>query len=186
MRIGCSITGPIPGLIAKSTPIPSSGIMMSANSTAPSTPEAVDRHQRRLHRQLRRPGHGQEGVLLAQRPVLGQATPGLAHEPDRGGIGHLTGCRRQEARAGSHRCTGVVTWNCSFLDLLWEVGGMGRRGPTSRCACQPGGGFLGVIGDDPAGPGPLHGKQRFERHALLVNPANRAAALTIANSPDTL
>ncbi len=37
VRTGVSITGPTPGLISNGTPMPSSGSMMSANSTAPST-----------------------------------------------------------------------------------------------------------------------------------------------------
>ncbi len=53
--------------------------------------ETSHRLQGHFDRELRRPHHGQEVVLGAQRPVLGEVAPGLAHDPDRGVRGTAAG-----------------------------------------------------------------------------------------------
>ena len=51
---------------------------------------------------------------------------------------------------------------------------------------QPAGRILGPIGQNDARPGPADGGQAFQRGGLFVEPARRAAALTMLNSPETL
>ena len=56
--------------------------------------------QRNLRRELGRLGHFEKGVLFAQRAILGQITPGLAHHPHRhAGNGFAAAGPQEERRA---------------------------------------------------------------------------------------
>ena len=80
----------------RSTPMPSTGDMMSANITAASTPCRRTGCKRHLRAELRRPGDLEEAVALADRAVLRQRAPGLSHEPDRRALDRLAPCSPDE------------------------------------------------------------------------------------------
>src|SRR5207302_3481165 len=56
-----------------------------------------ERLQARLDGELGRAAHGEEVVLLAQRPVLGQVAARLAHDPERRAVHGLAAAGREEA-----------------------------------------------------------------------------------------
>ena len=60
----------------------------------------ADRLQRHLGRQLGRVRDLHQRRLLADRPVLGKRSPGLAHEPDRHVVGLFAAQRAQQRRVG--------------------------------------------------------------------------------------
>ena len=66
---------------------------------------AAHRLQRDLGRELRLLDRVEDRALAAQRPVLGQAAPGLAHEPHRRVRGRSRRARRRGTASGpGHRC----------------------------------------------------------------------------------
>ena len=64
---------------------------------AASTPEGADGLEGHLHRQLGRAAEGQQGVLLAERAVLGHVASRLAHEPHGRAIDGFAAAGAQEA-----------------------------------------------------------------------------------------
>ena len=103
VRIGWAITGPTSGTMSSSMPDARSGTTMSENRMAASTPcrrtgcsvisVISSASKQRLH----------HGVLGPQRPVLGQRTSGLPHEPHRHAV------RFAAAGCGQIRRVGQVT-----------------------------------------------------------------------------
>ena len=80
-RIGSATTGPTPSTSSTSTPIATTGVMMSANITAASTLVPPHRLERHLGGQLRRLVDLEERVPLADLAVLRQRPARLPHEP---------------------------------------------------------------------------------------------------------
>ncbi len=76
---------------------------MSANSTAASTPWRRTGWSVTSAQSSGVSGDLEEGVPLADRPVLGQRAAGLAHEPDRRALDRLTPQRADEERLGHRR-----------------------------------------------------------------------------------
>ena len=66
-------------------------------------PQQSDRHAGDLRRQLGIAHELHEAQLLAQGPIAGQGPAGLAHEPDRGGVGGLVASGSEQAQGGGHR-----------------------------------------------------------------------------------
>ena len=65
--------------------------------------ELLDRHQRHLGAELRGAGDGEDVVRLAQRPVAGEASSSLAHEPDGGAVGGPAAGGGEHALGAGHR-----------------------------------------------------------------------------------
>ena len=68
--------------------------------------ELLDWHERDLFAKLGGLGQGQDGILLAQRAVSGQAAARLAHEPHGRRVGGLTAAGGQHALGAGHGAAG--------------------------------------------------------------------------------
>ena len=65
--------------------------------------ELLDRHQCHPGAQLGGPRDGEDVVGLAERSVPGEASPGLAHKPDRGAVGGFASSGGEHAFDAGHR-----------------------------------------------------------------------------------
>ena len=97
-RIGYSIEGPSPLTKSNARPIGVEREQQVREEDGGVDVDGVDGLQRDRDGQFRRAAELEEGVPLAQRPVVGHVAAGLAHEPDRRA---LTGWRRQARRKRS-------------------------------------------------------------------------------------
>ena len=97
---GLGDTGPTPSTSSTSTPMPTTGSMMSANITARVDIVAPHRLQRHLRAELGLAADLEEVVALADLAVLGQRAARLAHEPDGRALDVLAPARAREKRLG--------------------------------------------------------------------------------------
>ena len=101
-----STTGPTPSTSCTSTPIATTGVMMSAKITAASTPCRRTGCSVTSAQSSGRAAELEEVVPLAQRPVLGQRATRLAHEPHRRPLDGLAPRGAHEQRLG-HSSTAI-------------------------------------------------------------------------------